>query len=450
LDEEPRWETLLAPLGAEVVAPVPPARRRAAPGTIIERAMRAAGLVRFLREARHDGGPVTVVVNDPHRGTDTRRALDALMRVAAGAGGPVRFRLLVATGSHVFGAGSRRRHEERVLGPWRGRFVERLWHDARDARSLVRVAGVRLHRWVAEGTSIGIGSLEPHYFAGVAGAHKSLTIGVMALNDIEANHARALSARSRPLALEGNPIHEGIAALLRRLEASRGRLFAVDEIQCGGRVVACMAGRPLAALAAGLPLVRRIFTRSLRRPVDLVVARVGPPLDRSLYQADKGIKNVEAAVRDGGTILLDAPCPEGVGIDRFLRLLARAGDYAAAIAVLRAEGYTLGDHKAVRLRRLTGTRRVRLGVVSRSLPEEAARILHASRFDDRTSAAAWAVRTLGAERPGVPVRGLIVEDAGNMALRIRERESRPRRKVRVEPRAAGRGTSRPEWGSGLR
>jgi nickel-dependent lactate racemase len=137
-------------------------------------------------------------------------------------------------------------------------------------------------------------------------------------------------------------------------------------------------------------------------------------LDKSLYQADKGIKNVENAIRDGGVILLDAPCHEGVGIDRFLRLMKRASSYDDAIAIVRAEGYRLGDHKAVRLRALTENRGVSLGIVSTNLGEQEARIAGLESFEDAAAAMGWARAALGS---GVS-NAVIVEDAGNMTVTI--------------------------------
>jgi hypothetical protein len=151
------------------------------------------------------------------------------------------------------------------------------------------------------------------------------------------------------LKLEGNPVYEAIAAVVRGLHDDGKKLFAVNEVLAEGGLVACTAGDPIEALSRGLPAVRRVFSRSLSKPVDLIVARVAPPLDKSLYQADKGIKNVEAAVRDGGVILLEARCEEGVGIDRFFSLMERAPTYRKTLELVQKNGYTLGDHKAERL-----------------------------------------------------------------------------------------------------
>ncbi len=410
-----RWRGLLASLRATVVSPDP--GEACGDGRLIERAMRDAGLGAFLSDASHTASPIAVAVNDPDRDTDTRAAIEALMRIAAAEPVSPELRLVVAAGGHAFDPVTRRRHEEEILGPFRDQFAAIAWHDARDPASLRAAGPLRLHRWVAEGRfALGLGGMEPHYFAGCTGAHKTLTIGLMSLEDIERNHASAIGDAARPLALEGNPIFEDVGAAVRLLQRGGRRLFAVNQISCNDRLAGCTAGEPLAALREGLPLVRSIFTRTVRRPSDLIVACVDPPLDRTLYQADKGIKNVEASVRDGGMILLDAPCTGGLGPDRFLRLLERAADHAAAVALVRREGYTLGDHKGVRLRRLTDLRRVRLGIVAPDLPGEAARAMHAQLFADRSAAAAWAIRTLRPVRSGARPTALIVEDAGNMVL----------------------------------
>lgn len=431
-----RWEDLLGDLRPASVGPSVPRDRAGLSDRALDGRLAAADLGAFLRAAAGAGGPLTVVINDPHRAAASRPVLDALMRAAGRLRLAPRWRLLVATGSHTFGAYERRRHEARALGPWAGRFGERAWHEA-GGSDLVTLGRFRLNRRVVEETfTLAIGTLEPHYFAGVTGAHKTLTVGLMSDEDLRRNHEAALSERAAPMLLDGNPVFEGIVEALRLLEADGRRLFAINLVAVGDRIVGCAAGRPMEALREGLPLVRRVFVHPVPRRLDLIVARVAPPLDRSLYQADKGIKNVEGMVRDGGLVILEAPCRDGVGPDRFMRLLERAPDHRRALALVAREGYRLGDHKAVRLRRLTGTRGVRLGIVSAGLPEAAARTLRAERFGDRPAAASWALRVLGGRRGRGrrAVKALIVEDAGNVAL-----EAPPARRG-VVPR--GRDTAR--------
>ena len=169
-------------------------------------------------------------------------------------------------------------------------------------------------------------------------------------------------------------------------------------------------------------MVRACFAHRVDRPLDVIVARVGAPLDRDLYQADKGIKNTEAAVRDGGVLILDAECRHGIGIRHFVELLEQAPTYQAACDVVARRGYRLGDHKAVRLRALTDKRGVHVALVTPNIDPSMSKVLGMTIVRDRASAAAWAREVL-ADTPSP--RGLIVEDAGNLALEVavtRERD----------------------------
>ncbi len=399
------------------VAPKRP-KHTAEPLPLMIDALEQADLAGFVRKACAENAPITVVVNDAHRFTDTRTFLDALFSVAAGdlSGSEISvLRLLVAAGSHQAEAPERRAHEDAILGPWKHHFHEIAWHDARDPRSHKQVGGTTLHHWMAEGGFyIACGSMEPHYFAGITGAHKTLTVGVMGIGSLTDNHMHAVSPEAQPLKLMGNPVHEGIIETLGHIEKSGARLLALNQIVVKGRVVACTAGDPRAALNEGLPVAGTCFSSLLLHQVDVVVAEVKPPLDRDLYQADKGIKNTETAVRDGGVILVEAECAKGVGIDHFLELLREASTFDAAMQRMRSRGYRLGDHKAVRLRALMDLRKVQVGVVSSLLDPAPLAGLGIRVFPERAAAAEWAKRVLG----GGNLQGVVVHDAGNLALKV--------------------------------
>ncbi|HUT01060.1 MAG TPA: lactate racemase domain-containing protein [Phycisphaerae bacterium] len=329
----------LPPPGAVVFAPEAPESPPPRLDLAVERALA------LLPRA----GRMTVLVNDPQRHTDSRPVLAELARRAA----PGRLRVLIASGSHTTPPGHRAAFERSLLG---GQPVADVaWHDSRSDRLVpVGPGGAwRGHPWLLDGDGLfAIGSVEPHYFAGFTGAHKTATVGVAAYGDIEANHAHALRPDCRPARLDGNPVAEGVLAMLAALQAARP-VGCVNLVQAAGKVVAAFGGEPAACLRQAAPLAEAAFVRRVDRPADAVVAEVAGPLAASFYQADKGIKNNEWAVRDGGCLLLVAACPAGVGQDHFLRLLREAPTWAAAEAIVRARGYRLGDHKAVRLRRLT-------------------------------------------------------------------------------------------------
>lgn len=351
-----------------------------------------------------------LVINDSHRSTCTREVLTALATLLGRQSASPSFRVLVATGTHRISNAEQRHFESRTILDCGLRISAVAWHDAR-SECLAPFAGVRVHPWLVElDCWLAVGSVEPHYFAGLTGAHKTATIGCMSKADIESNHRGALHPGSDVLCLHGNPVHEGIAQVLREFSACGKHLLAINEIVAERHILELAVGDPLSTLELLLPQVRSVYVHAVPGPADLLLLHVPMPLGRSLYQADKALKNNHRAVRDGGAILLEADCPDGVGDDAFLGLLDRAPDYASACRLVEQEGYRLGDHKAVKLRHLTDPlmRGVRVAVVSANLSDELARRAGLRAFADRAEALQW----LAGACSGSMQNTIVVNDAG--------------------------------------
>jgi len=164
--------------------------------------------LRTIRYTKNYSGKnsLTVLINDPQRHTDS----ESVLREIRKQGNFSKTRILIATGTHRFDLDIRNDFQQRVLKALGGDEVQ--WHDC-TSEKLQKIGSWTCHPWLLDDAGSGdelfvIGSVEPHYFAGFTGAHKTCTIGCGGYDCIEANHANALSPDSQPGRTEGNPVHE--------------------------------------------------------------------------------------------------------------------------------------------------------------------------------------------------------------------------------------------------
>ncbi len=368
-------------------------------------------LIGLLTDAASVDAEILLLVNDSHRATQTRIALLTLSEILKQHRLHVRCRVLVATGVHRSSDNEKAEFEKAQLAEV-GLDIDGVhWHAADDLQSLALHEGRRFNELVLQAEFVlAIGSVEPHYFAGVTGAHKTLTIGCMSREDIEHNHANAMNERSDILVTRGNPVFEGIEDAVRSLAINDRRIVAVNQVVCGANILAVSVGDAIETLSDLMPIVRETFVITVEEPADLVHLRVPQPLGRSFYQADKALKNNHQAVRDGGGILLEAECPEGIGDDAFFGLLRSSTGYLSACETVEERGYRLGDHKAVKLRYLTDPayRGVHVAMVTKQVSEADARAAGMQAFASLDDAKRW----LDSVVEGPREQAIVVDDAG--------------------------------------
>jgi nickel-dependent lactate racemase len=188
-----------------------------------------------------------------------------------------------------------------------------------------------------------IGAIEYHYFAGFSGGYKGLVPSVASQRTVESNHGWMVKPGAESGCLEGNPVRADID--------EAGSLVGLDFIlnvilDDEQRVVAAVAGDPLTAHRAGCAKLTGFGRPHLPWYADVVIASAGGfPKDINLYQAQKALDNARLAVREGGTIILTAECPEGLGESKFQDWML-SGQSADQLIERIHSKFVLGGHKA--------------------------------------------------------------------------------------------------------
>lgn len=310
-----------------------------------------------------------IIVNDGYRNTPTSIILSWLDSIS-----PYfldRTTLLIATGSHSCPTEA---HMDKIFGTLGERLAGRIsYHDATDSSTMMPVGydrfgrEVHLNREVARhDTVLIIGSVEPHYFAGFTGGRKALFPGLTDLATIERNHNMASNLAAAPLRLQGNPVAEHCDQLLDLIDISKFLSIQIIVNRVGG-VAELFVGDLRGSFKAATAAATDRFAHVTDKLYDLIVAEIRSPLDKNLYQVQKGLENCQGVIRDGGMIILFSACEEGVGSPFFFQL-AENWDRERNCSADGVERF--GSHKLVRVN-LIG-RRIHVALRS-ELPNETVR-----------------------------------------------------------------------------
>ncbi len=216
-------------------------------------------------------------------------------------------------------------------------------HDPDDASMLVdigataRGVAVRVNRRAIEADRLILtGTAAYHYHAGFGGGRKALVPGLAARETIAWNHSLTLDPVSDRIhpgvqigALDGNPVAEEMleGARLCHPDIIINTVLAPDGSLCG-----LFCGDLDAAHRAACRQVEALYRADISEPADVVLASAAGAPD--WVQSHKALFNAHRAIRPGGVVILLAPCPEGVGNERF-RFWLRQPDIATLCRELR-------------------------------------------------------------------------------------------------------------------
>ncbi|HEX9617923.1 MAG TPA: nickel-dependent lactate racemase [Anaerolineales bacterium] len=265
---------------------------------------------------------VVVLVDDHTRATPAGQILPHILEELHQAGAQVDdITILVTHGTHRLSSAEevRRKVGEAVFR--RYRIEQHQCMDEEDQAYLgvtSRGTPVWVNRRVVETDRlIGIGHVGPSPYAGYSGGNKLIVPGVASLDTINANHSmvvlgfRQFGRVDLPCRLD---IQE--AAGMVKLDMVLDVVLSQDE-----RIVKAFTGTPEAVFRAGVELAKQVSEVACPGELDFAVTS-GFPYDLDLYQAVRAVEYADAVVREGGSILLVAACPDGIGGQDFFQLLA--------------------------------------------------------------------------------------------------------------------------------
>lgn len=283
-----------------------------------------------------------------------------------------------ATGTHD---NFRQQDAELLVGSVSKR-VRIVGHDCRTPEKLVEVGTtsrgthVKLSKaYLDADLKIATGRVTYHYFAGFTSGRKAVLPGACAFETIAHNHgftiekrdgAYRLNEECRNGNLATNPIH------LDMVEAAK--LAPPDFTfctvgNCRNEITHAFAGDMERAHERAVEIVRELDAPSASRQVDLLfLSAGGEPYDVNTIQAVKAVLNNYHIVRQGGSIIFAAECPEGSPPWLIETCAMNEGQLQEAIAGKRARK----PHNALRLRRVTNQCNV---IMITELPESDVRAM---------------------------------------------------------------------------
>ncbi len=321
----------------------------------ITRAIKNPIGVESLEKLAAPGQKIAIIVDDITRPTPTHKFLGPIVKELETSG--IRDEDVTV----IFATGSHRPHtseEKRLLlgSAFASRF-RAIDHHAGDKELMVflgrtpRGTPVEVNKHVA-GADLKIltGLIKPHSYAGYSGGGKALLPGVCSMDTIIADHDYESTLHPNALVghMQGNPIRDDIeeAALL------VDNCFIVNGIlNTKKEIVSVVAGDMIKAHREGARLLDSWAKVPVKGSADIVIAGCSHPTSISYYQAVNAISHCtrlpKPIVRQGGIVIVTAPCPDGMGSNGpFYELVKEADSPTAVLDKLQQPGFFVHDQWA--------------------------------------------------------------------------------------------------------
>lgn len=271
-----------------------------------------------------------VIASDHTRPVPSRIIMPELLAELRKYNPAIRVTILIATGFH------RATTKEELIAKFGEKIVKEetiIVHDSSDKSMLTHLGTLpsggelTINKLAAEASLlVSEGFIEPHFFAGFSGGRKSVLPGIAARETVFANHCAEFinDPHSRTGILDNNPIHRD---MIYAAEKANLKFILNVVIDHEKRIVRAFAGDAKLAHEAGCAFLKNAAGIKIPQVDIAITSNGGCPLDQNVYQCVKSATAAEAAVRDGGCVIICAGCREGHGGESFRKILS---SYTAA------------------------------------------------------------------------------------------------------------------------
>lgn len=306
------------------------------------------------------GKKVLIVSDDNTRLTPVHKLLPHLMRRLNDAGVKDKdVTVLMALGTHRYMT-----DEEMIEKVGKEMFarlnvVNHLWKDEANLADLGSTdSGIplKVNKLLVESDIvIGIGAVVPHHIPGFSGGAKIIQPGVCGPETTAETHL--LSCRGGGDSFLGqidNPVRRDLDEMGRRVGLSA---IINVVLTSDGDPVGVFFGHYQEAFRAAVELAKKIYGVKYTVKPDIVISN-SYPCDIDFWQAHKSQYPAQMMVKQGGTIILATPCPEGISpvhtdLKTFTHFSSqqiqdkyRAGELKNGVAVALATAWAMVREKA--------------------------------------------------------------------------------------------------------
>lgn len=311
------------------------------PQQLVEQAMAAPVGSLPLHELSRGKENIVIIASDHTRPVPSKAIIPPMLREVRRGNPDARITILIATGCH------RDTTRQELVDKFGEDIVEHetiVVHDCSKEENLVSIGTLpsggelKINKLAAQADLlISEGFIEPHFFAGFSGGRKSVLPGVAGRVSVLANHCSEFIAhpKARTGVLEGNPIHRDMLWAAKQAKLAFIVNVVIDQDK---NPIFAVAGDVEQAHAEGCKFLSGLC-QVKAKPCDIVISTNGGyPLDQNIYQAVKGMTAAEAAVRQGGVIIMLAKSNDGHGGEHFYNQLSSEPDIAKTMQVFLDRG----------------------------------------------------------------------------------------------------------------